>query len=384
MKPPVIASIIICCLFPQRLRSQEEGGVKDPILNFSASYIGDVVTNFSGGIKNGIRYLGLANFRIGINTSSLGLWKGGEFFINGSNAHGGDPSADLIGDFHIVSNIETNDLTYLHELWYRQTFGNFEIYIGLQDLNSEFVSTKYGSIFLNSTFGTPSTVASNVPSPVFPLTAIGASFKVNIAGNNSIKLAFFDGMSTSFTDNPHNLRWEIDKQEGIFAITEFARSGNLRGFEGSYKGGIYYHSRRPEAQVESTTANAYNYNYGIYLIADQKVWRDIAGTGDLGVFGQFAVSPERINSHHLYFGTGLAFTGLFPGRPDDVFGLAYNRTLIAAPSTGDESLIEISYQTKILDNMFIQSDFQYVMNPVGTEYDLKNAFAGLLRFGLIF
>lgn len=384
MKSLIIASFILFCLIPKRLSGQKPVSDKDPIFNFSASYIGDVVTNFSGGIKRGTRYLGLANFRIGTDTRSLGLWKGGEFFINGSNAHGGDPSADLIGDFHVVSNIETNDLTWLHELWYKQTFGNFEINVGLQDLNSEFVSTDYGSIFLNSTFGTPSTIASNVPSPIFPLTAVGVSFKMNIAGVNSIKLAFFDGLPTSFTDNPHNLRWKIDEEEGFFAITEFARSGNIKGLEGSYKGGIYYHSQRPGVQIESPSSDRDNYNYGIYLVADQKVWKDPDGTGDIGIFGQLAVSPESINTHHLYLGAGLAFTGLFSGKPDDVFGIAYNRTRIADPLIGDESIIEISYQAKILDNLFIQPDFQYVMNPGGTDYDLKNAFTGLLRFGLLF
>lgn len=380
MKSLIKATIVLCSLLPIRLSGQG----KDPVLNFSASYTGDVVSNFSGGIKRGASYLGLANFRIGINTRSLGLWKGGEFFVNGANAHGGDPSADLIGDFHIVSNIETNDLTYLHELWYKQSVGNFEITIGLQDLNTEFVSTEYGSIFLNSTFGTPSTIASNVPSPIFPLTAVGASFKVNIAGNNSIKLAFFDGMPTSFTENPHNLRWEIDEEEGIFAISEFSRSGNISGLEGNYKGGIYYHSQRPEVQDETPSSGTVNYNYGVYFVADQKIWKDPDGTGDIGVFGQLAVSPERINSHHLYFGIGLAFTGLLPGRADDVFGIAYNRTSIAEPSTDDESIIEVSYKAKILDNLFIQPDFQYVMNPGGTDYGLKNAFVGLLRFGLTF
>lgn len=384
MKPSIIAYLIICLLSTEQIKAQEPHPDESPIFNFNASYIGDLVTNYSGGLKRGTTYLGLANFRVGINTSSIGLWKGGEFFINGSNAHGGDPSADLVGDFHVISNIETTDLTYLHELWYRQSFGNFEINVGLQDLNSEFVSTEYGSIFLNSTFGTPSTIASNVPSPIFPLTAIGASFKVQIAEGNDLKLAFFDGMPTSFESNPHNLRWDIDREEGVFAITEFARSGNIWGMEGCYKSGIYYHSQGLEIQDESNSANRIRYNYGIYLVADQKIWKDPDGTGDIGVFGQLAVSPEKVNTHHLYIGTGIVLTGLFPGSPNNVFGIAYNRTLIADAAINDESIIEVSFKAHINENLFIQPDFQYVMNPGGTDQDLKNALTGLLRFGLIF
>jgi porin len=382
MNSLIIISTFIFCLIPISLKAQQITE-NDPLLDFNASYIGDVVTNFSGGIKKGTRYLGLANFRLGLKTSSIGLWKGGEFFINGSNAHGGDPSSDLIGDFHIVSNIETDDITYVHELWYSQTFGNFEICAGLQDLNTEFVSTDNGSIFLNSTFGTPSTIASNVPSPIFPLTAVGVSLKVDF-GRNSLKLAVFDGLPTSFTDNPHNLRWEIDSQEGIFAITEFVRTGNIGGLEGNFKGGFYYHSQLPESIRDQESTGIYSYNYGIYLLADQTIWKEAVGTREAAIFGQFAVSPERINAHHLYIGTGLALTGLLPGRSHDIFGIAYNRTFIADPSLDDESIVEISYKARLCESFFIQPDFQYVMNPGGTREVLKNAFVGSLRFGLNF
>lgn len=379
MKSFLIASIIVFLILPVRLKAQDE---KEPLIDFNASYTGDVVSNLSGGLKRGTKYLGLANFRLSLKTSSLGLWKGGEFFINGANAHGGDPSSDLIGDFHIVSNIETADLTYLHELWYKQAFGGFEITAGLQDLNTEFVTTDNGSIFLNSTFGTPSTIASNVPSPIFPLTAVGASFKADF-GRNSLKLAFFDGVPTSFTDNPHNLRWEIDSDEGIFAISEFSRTGELLGMPGKYRGGVYYHSQLP-VKSDEQPVSVNSYNYGIYLIADQIIWKDPDGTGEISGFLQLAVSPERINSHHLYIGTGVSITGLLPGRSGDILGIAYNRTRIADPLLKDESIVELTYKAGICDNFFIQPDFQYVMNPGGTDSELPDAFAASLRFGLNF
>lgn len=375
--------ILICLLLTNRVSCQETRPENEPVFSFNASYIGDVVTNFHGGIKTGSRYLGLANFSLGIKTSSLGLWKGGTLFINGANTHGGDPSADLIGDFHIVSNIETTDLTFLHELWYRQKLGKLEITAGLQDLNSEFVTTEYGSIFLNSTFGTPSTIANNVPSPIFPLTAIGVTFKLKIVDNNFLKFAFFDGLPTSFTDNPHNLRWTIDEEEGIFAISEFTRSGKFNGLEGNYSTGIYYHS-----QLAGTTGDvssgAKKYNYGLYLIADQQVWRDPDGTRGLGVFGQFAVSPKNINSHYLYLGYGVAFSGFIPGRGDDVLGIAINRTFATSSLLQEESVIEISYKAILNESLFVQPDIQYIMNPGGSEFSRGNAFSGLLRFGLSF
>lgn len=380
----IITFVFLNCFLSESAFSQEPAPVKNSIFNFNASYIGDVVTNFSGGIKKGTRYLGLANFRLGVSTESIGLWKGGEFFINGSNAHGGDPSADLAGDFHVISNIETNDLTYIHELWYKQAIGNLEISIGLQDLNTEFVSTAYGGIFLNSTFGTPSTVASNIPSPVFPLTAVGVSLKLNIAEQHALKLAFFDGLPTSFTDNPHNLRWTINEEEGIFAITEYSLSEKISGLEGAYRAGIYYHSQNPNAGDDESSDGVPKYNSGFYLIADQELWKDADGTGEIGFFGQLAISPERINTHHRYTSAGLTYKGIFNRRPEDVAGLAFNTTRMSDRSYGNEAVIELTYKAQIFENMFIQPDLQFVMNPGGTDQELNNVFAGLLRFGLTF
>lgn len=40
------------------------------------SYIGDLVSNLSGGIKKGTTYLGLANLKAGVNMQAAGWWKG--------------------------------------------------------------------------------------------------------------------------------------------------------------------------------------------------------------------------------------------------------------------------------------------------------------------
>ena len=385
MKSRVLIIIICICFVPRILLSQTERQISKSPFNFEATYIGDFVTNFSGGIKKGSRYLGLVNFKISLDTRALGLWKGGEFFVNAANAHGGDPSADLIGDYHIISNIETNELTYIHELWYKQSIGNFEIIAGLQDLNTDFVSTEYGSLFMNSTFGTPSTIADNVPSPIFPLTAVGLSIIWNSSEKSTWNIAVFDGMPTDFSDNPHNLRWDLNREEGAFAVMEYHFSGSVgNGLKSSYKAGFYYHTQMTKSEDDLLTPDKHNYNYGIYLIADQMILPDASETGGLSVFGQVAVSPEKINTHYAYAGAGLTYKGLLTKRAEDILGIAFNKTWLSDPAIKDESIIELSYKAQVTKNLFIQPDFQYVINPGGTDHTLKNSIAGSLRFGLNF
>lgn len=157
---------------------------------FEASYIGDVVNNFSGGIKKGGSYLGMANIKLSFETEKARWWKGGKFFIHGANTHGGEPSRDFIGDFQGVSNIEAGNLTYLHELWYKQTIGKFIFTLGLQDLNAEFMTSEYAGHFINSSFGVHSTIADNVPTPIFPLTAFGLQFQYQISDKITAKMIF--------------------------------------------------------------------------------------------------------------------------------------------------------------------------------------------------
>ncbi len=100
------------------LRAEEKG------LYFGASYTGDVVSNFSGGIKRGTNYLGFATLQAGFDTQKAGWWKGGESFVKLANTHGDEPSATLIGNFQGVSNIEAGNITWLYEFWADSVSGN--------------------------------------------------------------------------------------------------------------------------------------------------------------------------------------------------------------------------------------------------------------------
>jgi porin len=379
-------SLLLCIFFllAGKISAQNEVPENKTPVTFEASYIGDFVTNFSGGIKRGSSYLGLANFRISFDTKTSHLWKGGQFFINAANAHGGNPSADLVGDFHTVSNIEAADITYVHELWYKQTLNNVEIVAGLQDLNTDFVSSEYGSVFINSTFGTPSTIADNVPSPIFPLTSMGLSFKWNLSDRSIWKIAVFDGLPTELSHNAHNLNWNFNKDEGVFTVTEYQFTPKINGLNGSYRAGVYYHSQLIVTNDEDIKTKLYNYNTGIYLIADQMIYKKADGNGGLGAFAQLALSPKAINKHDRYFGLGLSYQGLFNKRDEDKLGIALTYAGFSDKTKKDESIIEICYKAQITRNIYIQPDLQYVIHPEGTDQILKNATVGFMRFGLNF
>ena len=350
--------------------------------SFGTSYVGDLVGNISGGIKTGASYLGLANMTIGIDISKIGLWKGGELFINGAAAHGNSPSENLIGDFQVASNIDAGgDIIYVQEFWFKQSFNKLDFTLGIQDLNAEFANSHNSGRFINSSFGIAPVIADNVPCSLFPITGLGLSGKLHVNKNISIQMALFDGLPTGLNSNTC---WNIKNNNGLIYFTELQYTNEIFNLAGTYKIGYYYHSGIVEQSEEyNETLTVFNKNYGYYFTADQILWQQ--KNRSLGIFTQLAFSPSEINLHNKYIGFGVNVSGLLKKQRNDEFGIAiayagFNNDL----NHKHESLIEIYYYLPINENIYVKPDIQYIINPLGTEITLENALVLLLRFGLDF
>ena len=345
---------------------------KENPFKFNASYIGDVVSNFSGGIKTGTTYLGLANIKAGFNTETANWWKGGRMFVNIGNTHGGEPSATLVGDFQGISNIEAGNLSFLYELWYKQQLGKLEMTVGLQDLNADFATNESGSIFTNSSFGIQSSIADNVAPPIFPLTALGANVKWSISDTFLWEAAIYDGTPDDFETNPYNTEWKLSKNQGFLTVTELqVKKSLIRGRIGNYKFGVYYHQHNDTIAVEQK-------NGGFYFTGDQQISKK------LFVFSQIGISPKKMNKNNRYFSIGLNCKGPSDIRPNDQVGIAVAYAGIDGNAVGSETAIELTYQFEVTENIYLRPDIQYIINPAGTEVKLKNALVGFLRFGVEF
>lgn len=370
MRKLLFTSVILTLLASFPVLAQEVTPKPSGAFTFSASYVGDLVSNFKGGIKKGTNYLGLANLKIGFNTDAAKAWKGGEAFINIGNTHGGEPSKNLVGDLMGLSNIEAGNLTFLYELWYKQNFGKVNITLGLQDLNADFVVSEYGKLFTNSSFGIHSSIADNIPSPIFPLTALGANVQWDITDDYLLKAAIFDGTPDNFEVNPYNIRWKLSKNEGFFAVTEFQLKKSLiKAKPGCYKFGTYYHEHKDEIDIEKR-------NRGFYFVGDQTL------TKQLSAFSQIGLSPKTINKHNHYYSLGLNYKGLLKFRNNDETGIALAYAGVDGNVIGSETTIELTYLYRINKNIYIRPDIQYIINPAGTTNKLDNALVGFIRIGI--
>ncbi|HEY4787901.1 MAG TPA: carbohydrate porin [Bacteroidales bacterium] len=361
---------------PQNSVNRENDG-----FTFATTYTGDNVNNLSGGIKRGSCYLGLANIRIRFNTAEAGIWKGGQFYINAANTHGASPSSQMIGDLQVSSNIEAGNHTFIQELWYKQSFGTTEFTLGLQDLNVQFANTEYGALFLNSSFGILPTISGNIPAPVYPLTALGFSARWHTSESVAMSWAVYDGCPTDFDHNPYNLNWQFKSADGLLSIAEFQYTTQVMSLPGTYKAGLYSHNHFFRGSAVPDDDPACSNNFGAYAIADQLIWKKDDKT--LGSFLQVGYGPAKYNKNFLYIGTGVHRTGIFSKKGDDALGLAVALAWLKG-NVGNETTIELTYKRSLIKDVFLQPDFQYIVNPAGQGYRIGNCLEGTLRLGIEF
>ncbi len=365
-----ISTTILLTMLAMFTSTAQETDTNRTIFNFEASYTGDLAANLSGGIKTGTAYLGMANIFLGVDLQSAGLLKGGEIFINGANTHGASPTEELFGDVQVVSNIEAGNHTYIQELWYKQSIGRFEFTAGLQDLNIEFAASEYGALFINSSFGIAPTLSQNFAAPIFPITALGITAKWNISFKSTWQAAVYEGTPVSFEDCPHNICWKFDEGEGILAVSELQHRLAFQSLQGIYKAGLFtYH--------DSTDSDV----YGFYAVADQQIWK--SRSRSMGLFSQVGYSPSENAFTDYYFSLGASYSGLLSKEGADILGLAvahesFNKEMKS------ETAVELSYQHQLTDNIFIQPDIQYIINPAGGETSANHTLAGIMRFGITF
>ncbi|MGA1391871.1 MAG: hypothetical protein ACO38W_01820, partial [Phycisphaerales bacterium] len=79
--------------------------LKNAGIDFEASMIFDIVSNFSGGIRTGTDYPHLFNLQLTLDLGKLVGLEGAEIFALGQFEQGQFPSSELVGDFQGVDNI---------------------------------------------------------------------------------------------------------------------------------------------------------------------------------------------------------------------------------------------------------------------------------------
>lgn len=332
-------------------------------------YTSEFFNNVRGGLNThgAGEYRGNFDFTLSFDTERLGLMPGSIFFYT-QLGHGTSITEHHVGDAQTLSNIDTAYLFQVSEYWIEQLlFGGWSrVKLGKMDSNVDFVAVDYGGDFSQSSFA----VIPTVPTPTFPDPALGAAIFWEPEDWLSIGAGLYEGAPDGRTSG-FNTAFDSKRQDGVFSIYELALKssfGEQKDLPGTYRFGAWYHSDDFEEVGDDADTDVFEGNNGFYLAFDQMLYHE-KGDSDqgLGTFFQFGWAPENRNEIDRYFGVGLSYVGLIPGRDEDITGIGLAQALWSNRIDGftRETAIELFYKAQLTESVSIKPDIHYIANPGG-------------------
>lgn len=388
----------------------------------------DVLTPVSGGLRRKASTTGDLDLLLTIDGEKLLGWNDSTFFVYGLGLYGGNPSQH-VGDAQAVSNLAAPNTWKLFEAWYQQNFfdDRMSILFGLYDVTSEFdVIRSASELFLNSSLGTGAEFAAsgrNGPS-TFPATSLAIRGQAILHDSIAIRAVIADGVPGD-PQNPNGTQINLKSEDGIFWGTElsyytfpkkrekgdrkellskrrlrlsFSRVGRAAPMEyqGKYAIGFWgYTTELNDLSDLDGSGNPIRRDgtYGMYGLAEHMVFHERGdSTQGLILFARAGVADPRVNRFSQYYGGGLVYQGLLPGRPTDEVGLGvaaalngshFERGQQQSGVLADDAEIafEFTYAINFTPEVLIQPNLQYIINP-GTNPSIANAVVLGVRLGL--
>jgi porin len=389
-------------------------------VTFSAQEIAETLGNATGGIHTGFIFEGRLTAGLSVDLDKAFAWHGGLFYADAYWIQGRGLTANNLGNLFTVSSIEATRNLRLHDLYFQQSFRDDEISLRLGNLGAddEFIASRYGSNFVNAMFGWPGLPSNDIiptGGPIYPFASPGIRLKYEPSDSWSLKTAVFTanpaGPQTSGNRNPNPQLREpggtaFNLNSDLFAITELAYANapdkGTPGLPATYTLGAWYDSGKfPDQRFDkqglslanpasSGVARTHVNDFSLYGMVDQMLWRK-AGTEDKGVAGFLRAmgAPSDRNQISYYVDGGFNLLGTFPGRDDDIAGIAVAYGAIShdlqaldrdfatvgtpRPMHDYETVIELTYQVSLAPWWMVQPDLQYVIHPGGHIANPQNS-----------
>lgn len=306
-----------------------------------------------------------------VDTGAAGFWDNGLFFLYTAFTFG---TAPAVGDLHGTSGIYAGGNTLrIVEAWYEHSFehSHSSFLLGWHDFNGEFYVSEYASLFVNAGFGMGQTIAEHGGPSGYPVTTLGLRYKSELGENSYFQFALYDAAPTEEAFN-NIIEVGLDKNDGVFVGTEGGYLHGEPGEEGYMKiaGGFWYLRATNEGYEKADGSllladNPKPHNSGFYFLAEASIGEK------LGLFFKHGRAREEYNQFGQFYAAGLNYTGIIPGREDDVLGIGmvhtrqtdaylqeHNNSFFIAEST-----FEVTYATQILDWLMLQPSLQYIQQP---------------------
>jgi porin len=399
-------------LFEQQRLTGEWGGARSRLqgagIDFGLTDTSETLSNPTGGIRQLTIYQGLLKASLDLDLEKLANWPGASFYVDGYQISGRGLSRNAIGNLLAVSNIEALASTRLHDIWLQQQFLDHKasLRIGQIALDDEFYVSQYSANFINSTFGCPDLLSTDLPSggPCYPFAVPGVRLQGPPVADLTFSAVAFNGNPAPAGPGDPQVRNSsgtnfLIGEGGTLAMAELAYTFDAEPTSdvplSDVKLGGWYHTAdfldlrrdtlgRSLADPSSNgVAATHHGNFGVYMILDKVLWKpQDTGTHGAAAFLRVGGAPGDRNLLSLEVDAGMTYEGLFPARGLDLLGIAmsYGRigsaargldrdgflfTGISRPIRDYEAVLEVTYKVRIARWWVLQPDLQLVLHPGG-------------------
>ena len=412
LAPAVLPAVAEDGLFEQQTLTGDWGGMrktlKDAGVDLNANDTSEMLSNPVGGFKQTTIYQGLLTMTLNLDLEKLANWPGATIYAEAYQISGRGLSRSAIGNLLAVSTIEALASSRLNDLWFQQELldRQVSVRIGQIALDDEFYISQYSANFINSTFGCPDLLSTDLPSggPCYPFAVPGVRLRVAPATDLTLSTALFNGNPAPPGPGDPQVRNSggtnfLIGEGGALVLSELAysfdRKPDLPNPLSDVKLGGWYHTadfpdlrrdtlRRSLADPTSNgVAVLHRGNFGLYSVIDKLLWQPPdAPTQGLSGFMRLGGVPGDRNLISLEVDAGLTYKGLLPDRELDLTGIAasYGRigsaarglagdttlfTGVAQPVRDYETVLEVTYLAQIAPWWVLQPDLQLILHPGG-------------------
>lgn len=324
-------------------------------------YCVEVMLNADGGLATGAITAGLVNLKLDYQGEKMHV------HANLLGPHGGGLTAEKVGDFSVISNIDTVDDPRLQELWSEVALRDASsLRLGMLAADTEFWGTEYGGLFINSVFGAPTHVSGNLPGPsIFPVATLGLRWDMEFASGTVLRAAVLDGdAGDPEGDNHYGLGVKLD--EGALILFEVQDDrGNRFGGTNTIRLGAFVHS----GHFQGEDGEVERGNWGLLAVVDQAL------TQRLGWFGRLTLANAVRSRAPFSVETGINLHEFMGSSGTFGVGLAYvelNGRLAALDEPAlahltRELILELTFEAPLGKHFALQPDLQYIVSPGGDE-----------------
>jgi porin len=345
-------------------------------LTYTLGYSSSLTGNLSGGSNRALAYAGQVSASMDLKLDKLLRVPGLSLQVNGTWGTGSNLSA-TIGNLMTISEIYANGY-FLGEMYLeeRRLDGALTVDAGRLAPGMTFAFLPAYSNYLNSAVN-PNPVGLSLNDPAYaplpPGTQWGAQALYYITPNVEVLAGVFNNNPNSAAGARHGVDFIINEgNKGALWTGQVNYLLNSRrgakGKPGQYSLGGFFDSNR-FASVAGGTATS-NGNYGVYVMAQQMVYReeDTPGQQGLTLWGTASYSTKQnVSLLPVFTGGGASYQGLIVGRDRDIasVGWFYGKVSGYVPGTTAEQVLEADYTFTITKAVSLGANFQYVWRPSG-------------------